>query len=101
MITIVVPPINSQFVTVWVKIMVRNGHSLQELKLSPHKKGLTITDQNSLESLKTDFVNFRQSGLGMDEYFSHNIIVAKRSSEKFFIPRNQRLTFQRVSLVKK
>ena len=97
--SIIVKPINTEFIVVWVKLMIRSGHSINDFKLAPLKKHVTITDPIQLESLKTDFANFRQSNLSMEEYFQCNIITAKRErNENFFIPRNIKLTYHKVTL---
>ena len=98
--SIIVKPINSQFVVVWVKLMIRKGHSVLDFNFDqvPNTENtVTITNPTLLQSLKTDFANFRQSKLSMEEYFQCNIILATREkSVKFFIKRGQKLTYQQV-----
>ena len=97
--SIAVKPINSEFIVVWMKLMIREGHSILDFKLAQNGKHMTITDDVLLTSLKTDFDNFRKSGLQMEEFFRCNIIKAKRDkSSHFFIPRNIKLTFSKVYL---
>ena len=77
--SIIVKPINSQFVVVWVKLMIRKGHSVQDFNFAQvenKENTVTITNPTLLESLKTDFANFRQSKLSMEEYFQCNIIIS-------------------------
>ena len=99
--SIVVKPINSQFVVVWIKLMIRKGHKIEDFNFDQiqSKSGpcVTITNPNVLESLKHDFHNYRLSKLSMEEFFQCNIIIAKREkSEKFYISKRGRLTFQQV-----
>ena len=97
MISIAVKPINSEFIIVWIKLKIRDGHSLHEFKLSQNGKHMTITDDNYLTSLKADFDTFRQSGLQMEEYFQCNIIKArKEKTDNFCIARNIKLDYQKV-----
>ena len=103
--SIVVKPINSEFIAVWVKLLIRAGHDLHELQLQPLQQSITsvivrqhytITNQVFLDSLKTDFTNFRLSKLSMEEYFQTNIIHATRSSLKFNLPKETKLVYQKV-----
>ena len=98
--SIIVKPINSQFVVVWVKLMIRKGHSIQDFNFDqvPNKPNtVTITNPSLLESLKNDFANFRHSKLSMEEYFQCNIIIAKRyNATHFFIKKGQKLVYQQV-----
>ena len=99
--SIVVKPINSQFVVVWIKLMIRKGRKIEDFNFaeSQTKAGpcVTITNPEVLQSLKEDFKNFRFSKLSMEEYFQCNIIVAKRlHSEKFYIAKRDKLTYQQV-----
>ena len=99
--SIVVKPINSQFVVVWIKLMIRKGHKIEDFNFDQlqNKSGpcVTITNPQFLESLKKDFQNFRLSKLSMEEFFQCNIIIAKREkSEKFHISKRGRLTYQQV-----
>ena len=97
MISIAVKPINSEFIIVWMKLRMRDGHQLRDFKLVQNGKHMTITDDNYLTSLKTDFDTFRLSGYTMEQYFQCNIIKAKRDkSTHFFIPRNIKLTYEKV-----
>ena len=102
--SIVVKPINSEFVAVWVKLILRKGHSLDELGLQilPSKwarTDYTITNQTFLESLKTDFTNFRLSKLSMEEFFQTNIIVVQRwKTSKFNLPKTTNLIHSKVIL---
>ena len=97
MISIVVKPINSEFIIVWMKLKVRDGHLLRDFNLIQNGKHMTITADTYLTSLKNDFDNFRQSGKEMDAYFQCNIIKAKRDkAETFFIPKNIKLTYEKV-----
>ena len=100
--SIVVKPINSQFVVVWIKLMIRRGKRILDFNFaqSQTKSGpcVTITNPHVLHELKEDFRNFRYSRLSMEEYFQCNIIVAKRlHSEKFFIAKRGRLVYQQVN----
>ena len=101
--SIIVKPINSQFVVVWVKLMIRKGHSVMDFNFDqvPNKENtVTITNPAFLESLKTDFANFRQSKLSMEEYFQCNIIIAKKSHGSFyFIQKGQQLIYHQVNLI--
>ena len=103
--SIVVKPINSQFVVVWVKLMIRKGHKIEDFNFdklnSVHSTNhITITNPNVLQSLKTDFANFRHSKLSMEEYFQCNIIIAKREkSSAFFISKRIKLSYQQVNTV--
>ena len=99
--SIVVKPVNSEFVVVWIKLMIRKGRKIQDFNFAEiqTKKGpcVTITNPEVLQSLKEDFKNFRFSKLSMEEYFQCNIIVAKREKcEKFFIAKRGKLTYQQV-----
>ena len=99
--SIVVKPVNSEFVVVWIKLMIRKGRKIEDFNFAEiqTKKGpcVTITNPEVLQSLKEDFKNFRFSKLSMEEYFQCNIIVAKRlHSEKFFIAKRDTLTYQQV-----
>ena len=97
MISIVVKPINSEFIIVWMKLKVRDGHLLRDFKLEQNGKHMTITADTYLTELKKDFDNFRQSGKEMDAFFQCNIIKAKRDkSENFFIPKNTILNYPKV-----
>ena len=100
--SIIIKPINSQFVVVWVKLMIRKGHSVMDFNFDqvPNKENtVTITNPTLLESLKTDFSNFRQSKLSMEEYFQCNIIIAKRyDGPHFFIKKGQKLVYQQVNI---
>lgn len=97
MISIVVKPINSEFIIVWMKLKVRDGHLLRDFKLVQNGKHMTITDDTYLTELKNDFDNFRQSGKEMNDYFQCNIVKAKRDkSENFFIPKNIKLEYEKV-----
>ena len=63
---------------------------------------VTITNPSLLESLKTDFANFRQSKLSMEEFFQCNIIIAKRyDGTAFNIKKGQKLIYQQVILLSK
>ena len=99
--SIIVKPINSQFVVVWVKLMIRKGHSVLDFNFDqvPNTENtVTITNPTLLQSLKTDFSNFRQSKLSLEEFFQCNIILATREkSVKFFIKKGQKLTYQQVN----
>ena len=99
--SIIVKPINSQFVVVWVKLMIRKGHSVLDFNFDqvPNTENtVTITNPILLQSLKTDFANFRQSKLSLEEFFQCNIILATREkSVKFFIKKGQKLTYQQVN----
>ena len=99
--SIIVKPINSQFVVVWVKLMIRKGHSVLDFNFDqvPNTENtVTITNPTLLQSLKADFANYRQSKLSMEEYFQCNIILATREkSSSFFIKKDQKLTFQQVN----
>ena len=99
--SIIVKPINSQFVVVWVKLMIRKGHSVLDFNFDqvPNTENtVTITNPTLLQSLKTDFANFRQSKLSLEEFFQCNIILATREkSVKFFIKKDQKLTYQQVN----
>ena len=99
--SIVVKPVNSQFVVVWVKLMIRRGRSIEDFNFaqSQTKAGpcVTITNPQVLQSLKEDFKNFRISKLSMEEYFQCNIILAKRrTAEFFFIAKRGKLIYQQV-----
>ena len=100
--SIIVKPINSQFVVVWVKLMIRKGHSVLDFNFDQVRNTentVTITNPALLQSLKTDFANFRQSKLSMEEYFQCNIILAKRyNTPSFFIKKDQKLTYQQVNI---
>ena len=101
--SIVVKPINSEFVVVWIKLMIRKGRTIQDFNFaeSQTKAGpcVTITNPEVLQSLKEDFKNFRFSKLSMEEYFQCNIIIAKRlHSEKFYIAKRSKLKYQQVFL---
>ena len=99
--SIIVKPINSQFVVVWVKLMIRKGQSVLDFNFDqvPNTENtVTITNPTLLQSLKTDFSNFRQSKLSLEEFFQCNIILATREkSVKFFIKKGQKLTYQQVN----
>ena len=99
--SIVVKPINSQFVVVWIKLMIRKGHKIEDFNFDQiqSKSGtcVTITNPQVLESLKVDFQNYRLSKLSMEEFFQCNIIIARRAyCEKFFIAKRGRLNYQQV-----
>ena len=99
--SVVVKPINAQFVVVWIKLMIRKGRKIEDFNFaqSQTKTGpcVTITNPEVLHSLKEDFKNFRFSKLSMEEYFQCNIIIAKREkSEKFHIAKRGKLTYQQV-----
>ena len=99
--SIVVKPVNSEFVVVWIKLMIRKGRKIEDFNFaqSQTKAGpcVTITNPEVLQSLKEDFKNFRFSKLSMEEYFQCNIIVAKRAyCEKFHIAKRGKLTHQQV-----
>ena len=99
--SIVVKPINSQFVVVWIKLMIRKGRKIEDFNFaeSQTKAGpcVTITDPEVLQSLKDDFKNFRFSKLSMKEYFQCNIIIARRAyCEKFYIAKRGKLPYQQV-----
>ena len=92
-----VKPINPEFIIVWLKLHLRNGHSIDEFNLQPSGQHFTITNSAHLRSLETDFANFRHSTLSMAEYFQCNIILAKRDkSETFFIKKDVKLTYDQV-----
>ena len=96
---IVVKPVNSQFVVIWVTLMLRRGHQLSEFEPGLNGDNLVLQNTNMINTLKTDFNTFRQSGLTMAEYFGHNVIIAKRQhGEKFNIDRNVQLTYDQVIL---
>lgn len=98
--TVVVKPVNSQFVVVWVKLMMRAGHQLSELDPILDGKNLIINNTAMIDSMKRDFRSFRQSGLSMDQHFGHNIIIAKRQhGSKFNVDRNIRLSYDKVILM--
>ena len=99
--SIIVKPINSEFVAVWVKMFIRDGRDLAELNLEPVrstkiKQDFTITNNMVLESLKTDFTNFRLSKLSMEEYFQTNIVHATRNTIKFNLPKEKTLVYPKV-----
>ena len=99
--SVVVKPINSQFVVVWIKLMIRRGQKIEDFNFDQvqSKTGscVTITNPHVLHSLKEDFKNFRLSKLSMEEFFQCNIIIAKRAhGEKFFIAKRGRLQYQQV-----
>ena len=92
-----VKPINPEFIIVWLKLHIRNGHSIEEFNLQPSGQHFTITNPAHLRSLETDFANFRYSTLSMAEYFQCNIILAKRErSETFFIKKDVKLSYDQV-----
>lgn len=95
--TIIVKPVNSQFVIVWVKLFFRDGHQLGELDPILDGRNLIIRNNEIIDSLKRDFHEFRQANVSMEEYFSHNIIVAKRQhGEKFNLDKNTELSYDKV-----
>ena len=99
MTSIRVKPINSEFIIVWMKLNMRNGHTIDEFNLQPSGNHFTITNPVHLQSLKTDFANYRHSNLGMSEYFQCNIVIAKQeASEKFHIKKNVKLSYEKVIL---
>ena len=92
-----VKPINSEFIVVWLKLNIRSGHSIDEFGLQPSGAHFTITDPVHLQSLKTDFANFRHSNLQMQEYFQCNIVTAKReATENFVIKKDIKLSYDKV-----
>ena len=92
-----VKPINSEFIVVWLKLNIRSGHSINEFGLQPSGAHLTITDPVHLQSLKTDFANFRHSNLQMQEYFQCNIVTAfRRETENFVIKKDVKLSYDKV-----
>ena len=99
--SIIVKPINSQFVVVWVKLQIRRGLSVMDFNFDQvpnNENTVTITNPSLLESLKTDFSNFRQSKLSMEEFFQCNIIIATREkSSSFFIKKGQKLVYNQVN----
>ena len=102
--SIVVKPVNSEFVVVWIKLMIRKGRKIEDFNFAEiqTKKGpcVTITNPEVLQSLKEDFKNFRFSKLSMEEYFQCNIIVARRAyCEKFYIAKRGKLTYQQVFFI--
>ena len=99
--SVFVKPINSQFVVVWIKLMIRRGQKIEDFNFDQIQTksglGVTITNPNVLYSLKEDFKNFRFSKLSMEEFFQCNIIIAKREkSQKFFIAKRGRLIYHQV-----
>ena len=79
--------------------MLRRGHQLSEFEPGLNGDNLVLQNTNMINTLKTDFNTFRQSGLTMAEHFGHNIIIAKRQhGEKFNIDRNVQLTYDQVIL---
>ena len=97
MTSIRVKPINSEFIIVWMKLNMRSGHVLDEFNLQPSGIHFTITNPVHLQSLNTDFANYRHSNLGMSEYFQCNIVIAKReASENFHIKKNVKLSYDKV-----
>ena len=94
---IVVKPINSQFVVVWIKLKLREGYLLSDFDPALNGDNLIIRNTTMIDSMKTDFNNFRQSGVTMNEHFGNNIIIAKRQhGTKFNIDRNLQLTYDKV-----
>ena len=92
-----VKPINSEFIIVWMKLNFRVGHSVNEFDLQPSGQHFAITNPVHLESLKTDFANFRHSNNTMPEYFQTNIIICKKDkSERFVIKKDVKLTYEEV-----
>lgn len=100
--SIVVKPINSEFIAVWVKLMLRSGHSLGDFDLQPlpsntGRQDFTITNKDMLDSLTLDFTDFRMSKLSMEEYFQTNIIPAiRQKTNKFNLPKITNLIFTKV-----
>ena len=99
--SIVVKPVNSEFVVVWIKLMIRRGQKIEDFNFDriQTKSGpaVTITNPHVLYELKEDFKNFRFSKLSMEEFFQCNIIIAKREkSQKFFIAKRGRLIYHQV-----
>ena len=102
--SIVVKPVNSEFVVVWIKLAIRKGREIQDFNFAQSQTNagpcVTITNPEVLKSLKKDFKDFRFSKLPMEEYFQCNIIIAKRlHSEKFYIAKRGKLTYQQVFLL--
>ena len=98
MTSIRVKPINSEFIIVWMKLNMRSGHSIDEFDLQPSGNHFTITNPVHLQSLRTDFANFRHSNLEISEYFQCNIVIAKReATEKFHIKKNVKLSYEKVN----
>lgn len=92
-----VKPINSEFIIVWMKLHIRSGHSIDEFNLQPSGQHFIITNPVHLQSLKTDFANFRHSNITMPEYFQTNIVSVKReATENFVIKRDVKLTYEKV-----
>ena len=92
-----VKPINPEFIIVWLKLKIRNGHSIDAFDLQPCGQHFTIKNAGHLQSLETQFANFRHSTLTMQEYFQCNIVIAKRDkSEKFIIKKDVKLTYDQV-----
>ena len=92
-----VKPINPEFIIVWLKLKIRNGHSIDAFDLQLSGRHYTITKPDYLRLLETEFANFRHSTLSMQEYFQCNIVIAKRDkSENFIITKNVKLTYDQV-----
>lgn len=95
--TIIVKPVNSQFVIVWVKLFFRDGHQLGELDPILNGRNIIIRNLEIIDSLKRDFNEFRQANVSMEEYFGHNIIVVKRQhGEKFNLGKDVQLSYDKV-----
>ena len=93
MISLILKPVNSLFVVTWVKL---GGNSIEELNLVPHNQHHEITNQAVVHEIKTDFKNFRESKLSMEEFFMTNILTAKRQTTEKFVLQKSTFAYTKV-----
>ena len=85
--SLVLKPIKGVFLITWIKL---SGTKIENMNLVPTNGHQEITNPVLVAEIKTDYNNFKQSNLSMEEYFQANIIIAKRYTGDFIL---QKLKF--------
>ena len=85
--SLVLKPVKGVFLITWIKL---SGKTIDDMHLVPTNGHQEITNPLLVAEIKTDYNNFKQSNLSMEEYFQANIIIAKRYTGDFIL---QKLKF--------
>ena len=80
--SLVLKPVKGVFLVTWIKL---SGTSIENMNLVPTNGHQEITNPVLVAEIKTDYNNFKQSNLSMEEYFQANIIIAKRYTGDFIL----------------
>ena len=80
--SLVLKPVKGVFLITWIKL---SGTTMADMHLVPTNGHREITNPILVAEIKTDYDNFKQSNLSMEEYFQANILIAKRYTGDFIL----------------